>query len=50
MATSTVHLTEETKDKLIAISTKRKENKNLAWSQRNIIVELVDKLHNKECK
>ncbi len=47
---STVFIDEERKEKLKAISIKRKESKSLAWSQQNIVAELIDKLHKKECE
>ena len=43
MALSTVHITEATKEQLKFLSSKRKDRKDLAWAQRNIIAELVNK-------
>ena len=47
---STVTLPADTVKKLRAISEKRKLDKNLAWSQVNIVIEQVDNLYKKEFK
>ncbi len=47
---STVTLPGKTVDQLRELSQTRKGLKNLAWSQQNIVIELIDKAHKKECK
>lgn len=47
---STVFIDDERKEKLKEISAKRKEDNNLCWSQQNIVADLIDKQHKKECK
>ena len=47
---STVIMPLDTMDKLRAISQTRKSNQNLAWSQQNIVIELINGLYRKECK
>jgi len=50
MKASTVTLPAETVIKLRELSIARKESKNLAWSQQNIAIELINNAHKKECK
>ena len=47
---ATVHMSEETRTQLKEISLNRKAKKSLAWSNQNIIAELVMKAHKRECK
>ena len=47
---STVTLPANTVKQLQELSAVRKKNKNLAWSQQNITIELVNNAHKKECK
>ena len=47
---STVTLPPETVIKLRELSSARKAAKNLAWSQQNITIELINIAHKKECK
>ena len=47
---STVIMPAKTVDQLRAISQTRKSNQNLAWSQQNIIIEIVNATYKKECK
>jgi hypothetical protein len=46
---STVTLPGQSVEQLREISEKRKLDKNLAWSQQNIVIEQINKLHKKEC-
>ena len=47
---STVTLPPETVIQLRELSSVRKADKNLAWSQQNITIELINNAHKKECK
>jgi hypothetical protein len=47
---STVTLPPESVTQLRELSATRKAAKNLAWSQQNITIELINNAHKKECK
>ncbi len=50
MKPTTVQIPKATRDKLKDISDKRKEKGKLPNKQTEILTELINKLHDKECK